>query len=240
MRSDRRSLFPVGLVVLGGEEVGVNLDVGDGAFGRQRGVTIAASEAVDGDSGIRGCTAGGRRHLLELTEEVVWVVSKGLETLAGNSLGRTARSCGTCGGWASIVGYGIEGSVDFLGVESDGELCEAGGSDGDVGGGSAVAHDAGQWGAGRDSRPCGGVSGEDESAQGHKRRDERDAEVIHGLLEIWRNQPGLSFGPVSVITQGRYCWFLLQCLSSPPAHFKPGPSTRRSRWHEASGTKQSR
>ncbi len=71
------------LAVLGGEVVGVDLDVGDGALGRE---SAAALEAVDGDGGVGGIAAGCGGELLELAEEVVGVVGEGLQAVAGDGL----------------------------------------------------------------------------------------------------------------------------------------------------------
>ncbi len=126
------------LAVLGGELVGVDLDVGDGGFGRQ---IARALEAVDGDGGVGGAAAGEGGELLELAEEVVGVVGELLELFAGEGLGRTGGGAGgRCVGFGAYVNVGLDG----LGLEREverggagfgelyGECSEAGCSDGEL------------------------------------------------------------------------------------------------------------
>lgn len=64
------------IAVLGGEQIGVDLDVGDGRFGRERSIVVAALKTVDGEGGAGGVAAGGCGHLLKLAEKVVRVVGE--------------------------------------------------------------------------------------------------------------------------------------------------------------------
>jgi hypothetical protein len=96
-----------GLAVLGGELVGIDLDVGDGALGRE---TAAVLKSVDGDSGVGGISSGCGGELLEFAEEVVGVVGEGLELGAGDGGGWAAGlSAGDCAGVAVYVDFGFDG-----------------------------------------------------------------------------------------------------------------------------------
>lgn len=71
-----------------------------------------------------------------------------------------------------------------VGVGDDGvNLVKLDGRAGNNSGG--VAHDTGEWSAAGRDRLCGGVGGEDEGARKRERHNERNTEVVHGLLGIW-------------------------------------------------------
>ena len=105
------------LTVFRGKEVGRDVDVGDGVFGRDRGGIL---EAVDGNGGAAGAAAGCSGELLQLAQQVVGVVGKGLELLAGEDEAVAASGCG----YLSVV---------VAGVDRDGGLGGGGEMDGEGG-----------------------------------------------------------------------------------------------------------
>ena len=165
--------FIGGLAVFGGEEVGVDLDEGDGAFGGQWAVAL---EAVDGDGGVGGVGAGGGGELLELAGEVVRVVGEGLELVAGEggAVGSAERGgeVGSVrldvdfGGGAGGKGEGeVGGVVGYVKLERG----EAGGGNGEVvaGGGDAGEAEAAVVAAGARGAGVEGKGGSgDERAGG--------------------------------------------------------------------------
>ena len=143
-------------IVLGGKKVRCGDDARDGAFGREGAGVL---KAVDGDAGRAGSAAVGRGENLELTLEVVGIVSELLYIFPGKGVGADAVIGVETGAVVVIADLNVGGN----GGEGEMEIEVQGFSDmrvdGEVGGGEAGS-------AGGDARCDGGDAWEDVVAGG--------------------------------------------------------------------------